>query len=96
MDTVREKKQYGTPGKPVHTCVGVYPNGDYKVNYVADGGLAANVEYNAKMRPGRIYVVDGKYACGGIDPAPDRIKWAEDFVAGLALPDKDVPETPYQ
>ena len=92
MDT-SGKKQYGTPSKAVHTCVGVYPNGDYKVNYVADKDLAANVAYNAAMRPGRIYVVDGKHACGGI--GTDRIAWAEELVAELALPDRDAPETPY-
>lgn len=51
--------------KPPHTCVGFYPNGSYIVNAVRDEDLSNNIKYNAESRPGRIYFVDGKYACGG-------------------------------
>lgn len=48
-----------------YVTVGVYPNDSYKVNVVLPGHLEGHVEYNAKLRPGRLLFVDGKYACGG-------------------------------
>lgn len=49
-----------------HIAIGFYPNGDYKINIVADADLKDNIEYNKKWRPGRFYFVDGEYVCGGL------------------------------
>lgn len=49
-----------------HIAIDFYPNGDYKINIVADADLKDNIEYNKKWRPGRFYFVDGEYVCGGL------------------------------
>lgn len=43
----------------IHTCIGVYPDKSYKVNYISSERLAANIAYNLQFRLGRIYYVDG-------------------------------------
>lgn len=91
-----EKAAADAPKKPVHTCVGVYPNMDYELNYVADEDLSLNIEYNRTMRPGRYYFVDGSYACGGIDDGADTIARFADFVRGLGIPDGREPSRPYR
>lgn len=48
-----------------HVTIGVYANGEFKVNIVLPEHLQEHVEYNRVMRPGRMLFVDGKYAVGG-------------------------------
>ena len=43
----------------IHTTVGIYPNGDYKINGVCSENLAEHIKYNIQYRPGRILLVDG-------------------------------------
>lgn len=93
------KSRYGDPSKDVHICVGIYPDRTYQVNYVRDGDLDENVEYNRSMRPGRYYFVDGEYACGGILKAEEKeAKLAELklFLESLAVPESDTDSRPYQ
>lgn len=86
----------GIKKKPVHICIGVYPNMQFKVNHVSDEDLASNVEYNRAMRPGRYYFVDGIYICGGMDDSGAKIQEVTDFVADLAIEPRRAPEYPYQ
>jgi hypothetical protein len=44
----------------IHHTRGVYSDGSFKDNGVADTSLKEHVEYNLKMRPGRALFVDGK------------------------------------
>ena len=84
------------PEKPVHVCVGVYENMQYKINYVDGKDLASNVEYNRKMRPGRYYFVDGAYVCGGMDGSDHNIRRIAGFVKDLEIPERRAPKYPYQ
>jgi len=43
----------------IHTTIGVYPNGDKKVNGVVSENIAAHIAYNVRFRPGRALFVDG-------------------------------------
>lgn len=43
-----------------HITVGVYMNGQYKINIVKDKDLKNHIEYNKKFRFGRGLFVDGK------------------------------------
>lgn len=43
----------------IHTTIGVYNNGDMKINGVKHENLADHVEYNKSYRPGRAFFVDG-------------------------------------
>lgn len=43
----------------IHTTIGLYPNGEYKVNGVPTSDLDLHVEYNKTMRGGRALFVDG-------------------------------------
>lgn len=51
----------------VHTTIGVYPNGKYKVNGVESKNLAQHINYNINMRPGRALIVDGFVINEGIN-----------------------------
>jgi hypothetical protein len=42
----------------IHTTIGLYPNGKYKVNGVKSENLAQHINYNINMRPGRALLVD--------------------------------------
>lgn len=44
----------------IHTTVGAYKNGGYKVNGVPDLFLEDHIEYNKTWRFGRALFVDGK------------------------------------
>jgi len=44
----------------IHTTIGVYRNGDYKVNGVDSEWLESHIEYNKENRWGRALLVDGK------------------------------------
>lgn len=43
----------------IHTTIGVYNNGDRKVNGVPSEDLAAHIRYNTVMRFGRALFLDG-------------------------------------
>lgn len=49
-----------------HVTIGVYVNGEYKINIVREEHLKHHINYNEVMRPGRMLFVDGKYAVGGV------------------------------
>ena len=44
----------------VHTTIGVYNGGDFKMNGVLPEHLEAHIEYNKTWRFGRALFVDGK------------------------------------
>ena len=48
-----------------HITIGVYSNKEYVYNIVAEKDLSNHIEYNKKMRPGRIFYVDGKRVNSG-------------------------------
>lgn len=43
----------------IHTTIGIYNNGDYKVNGVPDINIAEHIKYNIHYRFGRALIVDG-------------------------------------
>lgn len=43
----------------IYTTVGVYNNGDYKMNGVKESNLLEHIKYNLEYRPGRAFFVDG-------------------------------------
>jgi len=42
-----------------HVTIGIYPNGEYKVNIVRPEDLENHIEYNKTWRFGRLLFVDG-------------------------------------
>lgn len=46
----------------IHTTIGVYASGNYKMNGVCEANLSAHIAYNKQARPGRALFVDGKCA----------------------------------
>lgn len=44
----------------IHTTIGVYLNGDYKINGVSEANLDFHIHYNKTYRFGRALLVDGK------------------------------------
>lgn len=51
-----------------HLTLGIYPNGDYKYNVVRDDDLKDHIEYNKRLRPGRMLYVDGVCVHEGLMP----------------------------
>jgi hypothetical protein len=49
----------------IHTTIGVYLSGDYKVNGVKSENLKNHIEYNKTARFGRALLVDGKVVYRG-------------------------------
>jgi hypothetical protein len=49
----------------ISTTIGVYPNGDMKLNGVIASNLAKHIAYNKETRPGRALFVDGKCRLSG-------------------------------
>ena len=43
----------------IHTTIGVYSNGDIKINGVDARNLQKHIDYNLNMRPGRAFFLDG-------------------------------------
>ena len=44
----------------IHTTIGLYPNGEFRLNGVKPEHLKEHIEYNKKYRFGRALFVDGK------------------------------------
>ena len=44
----------------IHTTIGLYANGTFKVNGVLPEHLSEHIQYNIDMRPGRSFFVDGE------------------------------------
>lgn len=42
----------------IHTTIGLYPNGEFKVNGVKSENLTDHINYNINMRPGRALILD--------------------------------------
>lgn len=57
----------------IHTTVGVYPDGSYKINGVKSEHIATHIEYNLKFRPGRALIVDGVVISHGMSVDPYEI-----------------------
>lgn len=49
----------------IHTTIGVYNNGDMKINGVTSKYLQTHIQYNKDTRPGRALFVDGKCVHSG-------------------------------
>ncbi len=43
----------------IHTTIGVYPDGTFKINGVSEANLDAHIQYNLTNRWGRALFVDG-------------------------------------
>jgi hypothetical protein len=71
----------------IHTTVGVYPNKSFRVNGVPDAHLNEHVEYNLRLRPGRILVVDGFIVHRGYNALTD--EEILNIVATVTRPTKD-------
>ena len=71
----------------IHTAIGIYPNGDYKVNGVPSENLAAHINYNIRSRFGRALILDGKVIYEGMG-CEDAIKKLESVVKTIRA-DKD-------
>lgn len=54
-----------TESMKIHTTIGIYPNGSFKLNGVKDEHLEHHIEYNKTLRPGRALVVDNKIVYHG-------------------------------
>lgn len=50
----------------IFTTIGIYPNGQFKVNGVLEENLQSHIEYNKKWRFGRALIVDGQIAYSGM------------------------------
>lgn len=48
-----------------HLTLGIYADGTYKYNVVAEKDLQSHIEYNETWRPGRLLYVDGKRVYNG-------------------------------
>jgi hypothetical protein len=43
----------------IHTTIGIYSNGERKINGVSSEFLQGHIKYNLDHRPGRAFFVDG-------------------------------------
>ncbi len=50
----------------INTTIGLYPNGEYKINGVGDNNLESHIEYNKVYRPGRALFLNGKCIYKGL------------------------------
>lgn len=50
----------------IHTSIGLYANGDFKINGVISENLAGHIKYNRMFRPGRALIVDGHCVLSGM------------------------------
>lgn len=49
-----------TKDEIIHTTIGVYPDGSYKVNGVSSKNIESHISYNKLYRCGRVLIVDGE------------------------------------
>lgn len=49
----------------IHTTIGVYSDGSYKVKGVKSEDLASHIEYNKNFRFGRALIIDGEVVYNG-------------------------------
>ena len=58
----------------IHYTRGVYPNGEFKDNGVAESDLASHIWYNLTFRPGRAFFFNGFCLNRGISVSDELIK----------------------
>lgn len=78
----------------MHTSVGVYQNGQYKVNIVRDEDLENHIEYNRTFRFGRGLFIDGKCVLKGYLSGEQVRNW-EKRISEMKF-DISKPTIPYQ
>ena len=84
-----------SPRNKHHVTVGVYLNGQYKINTVADEDLEQYVRYNKAFRFGRALFVDGVCVNSGSFP-PEKVgEWTQ-RIAKMNLQPASTPTKPYQ
>lgn len=69
-----------------HITVGVYMNGQYKINIVKDEDLKDHIEYNKKFRFGRGLFVDGKCVNQGYLSGEQVINWEKEYLKWNSIP----------
>jgi hypothetical protein len=79
----------------IHTTIGVYANGDFKINGVKAENLKEHIEYNKTMRFGRSLFVDGKCVHkGNLDD--EQIKFYEKLFRSDSKYTRREDSAPYQ
>lgn len=78
----------------IHTTIGVYPNRTTKINGVTSENLAAHIEYNVVMRPGRALFVDGHCIYPGTFNWDEIVKIKDVLLSEPVIMTKDT--APYQ
>lgn len=78
----------------MHYTVGVYSNGQFKVNVVADEHLDDHIDYNKTFRFGRGLFLDGKCIHQGY-LSGEQVKNWEDRISKMDI-DLSKPTIPYQ
>lgn len=58
----------------IHTTIGLYPNGEFKMNGVKPEDLQGHIEYNKQWRWGRALFVDGICVFKGLGISEEQIK----------------------
>ena len=71
-----ESHQIDNYSKKIHTTIGVYKNGDYKINGVMNCNLILHIRYNLDFRFGRALFVDGTCINKGYLTDEEVIEWA--------------------
>lgn len=79
----------------LHVTVGVYSNGQFKTNTVADEDLQNHIEYNKVMRFGRALFVDGECVYAGY-LSPERVEEWTEKLREMNLQPASYPTRPYQ
>lgn len=80
----------------IFSSVGVYPNGDYKVNGVSEANIMDHIEYNKKYRPGRALFIEGYcYNKGGLTE-DEVIEWNKRIMKNREAYWLDVDTQPYK
>lgn len=77
-----------------HITVGVYANGEMKVNVVPRENLYGHIEYNRIVRPGRALFVDGECHLTGL-LNKESIEASRVKIATLVI-DTSIPSKEYQ
>jgi hypothetical protein len=72
----------------IHQTIGVYPNGDYKMNGVPSEHLENHIEYNKLWRWGRALIVDGVVVYKG-NVHEETLKMILDKIPTMYKPTKD-------